>query len=186
MESKTCRICGELKPLAEFHRAAGMRDGHRSECKPCFRAISAARYRANPEPVKERARRWQQENPERHRANQQRYRADGRKAAKDRASYLKRTFGITVQQYDEMLAAQGGVCFLCRRPPTAWISLHVDHDHESGAIRKLLCFRCNNALGDLDDDPDLLARAAAYLADHDPEVRRLAALAQERVRALRR
>ncbi|MGH9178293.1 MAG: endonuclease VII domain-containing protein, partial [Acidimicrobiales bacterium] len=81
----------------------------------------------------------------------------------DRRSYLKRTYGITPEVYDELLARQEGVCAICRRQPTPGISLHVDHDHDSGRIRGLLCFRCNNALGDFDDDHDRLYAALRYL-----------------------
>jgi hypothetical protein len=48
-------------------------------------------------------------------------------------------------------------------PADAGYSLHVDHDHGTGRIRGLLCFRCNNALGDLEDDPALVRAAARYL-----------------------
>ena len=74
-----------------------------------------------------------------------------------------------------MLADQGGVCAVCSREPTPGISLHVDHDHETGRIRGLLCFRCNNALGDLEDDPALLRVATRYLeppAPRDPAIER--------------
>lgn len=186
MDSKSCRICGELKPLTEFHRASGMRDGHRSECKPCYRAISAARYRANPEPAKERVKRWQRDNAARYQENQRRWRESGRKAEADRRSHLRWKFGITPEQYDAMLAAQGGVCALCGRPPTEGISLHVDHHHATGAIRKLLCFDCNAGIGKLREDRDLLRAAATYLDAHDPDVARQRGLAQDRARALRR
>ena len=91
---------------------------------------------------------------------------------------------MTVEQYDEMLAAQDGGCAICSRPPTPGISLHVDHDHETGAIRRLLCFLCNNLLGDAGDDPALLEKAAAYLHAHDPVVREEVALAKARAYAL--
>src|SRR3954470_13039008 len=101
---KRCRVCGELKPLDEFYRMAGMRDGHRNDCKACNLAAKAARHAANPNPARERAKRWMRENPERFAANQARYRADGRKKASDRRSYLKRVYGITPDDYDQMLA----------------------------------------------------------------------------------
>src|SRR5687767_11928979 len=53
-----------------------------------------------------------------------------------RTSYLKRLYGITPVQYDEMLMEQGGTCALCKNPPTR-TRLHVDHDHETGKVRKL-------------------------------------------------
>ncbi|HVF75795.1 MAG TPA: endonuclease VII domain-containing protein [Acidimicrobiales bacterium] len=106
--------------------------------------------------------------------------------AKDRAGHLRRKFGITLETYDEMLAAQEGVCGICERPPRDDISLHVDHEHGTGRVRGLLCFRCNNALGDFEDDAVLLLRAADYVV-FDPEARqratqRVAALVAEHSR----
>jgi hypothetical protein len=77
--------------------------------------------------------------------------------------------------------AQDGVCVICGSPPPDESSLHVDHDHRTGRIRGLLCFTCNNALGDFGDDLDRLARAVTYLDAGDdltPQIReRAAALA---------
>ena len=181
---KRCTKCGVEQPLGNFYKAAGTRDGLRGDCKGCFQARAAARYRANPEPMKERARRWQAANPERVAENLRRYQQSGRKAASDRRSYLKRKYGVTPEWYDETLAAQGGGCAICGRPPRNDISLHVDHDHATGALRRLLCFLCNNLLGDADDDAARLRSAANYLDRHDPEVAELTALAKQRAQAL--
>jgi hypothetical protein len=62
-----------------------------------------------------------------------------------------------------MLAGQGGGCLLCGDPPREGSSLHVDHDHETGWIRGLLCFRCNAGIGMLRHDPSLLIAAAEYI-----------------------
>lgn len=79
-----------------------------------------------------------------------------------RDRYLRRTYGITEAQYDEMLEAQHGVCALCFRPPKSR-RLHVDHDHKPPyRVRGLLCFRCNRALPDY-LDAEWLRRAADYL-----------------------
>src|SRR5439155_14116970 len=160
---KRCKVCGQLKPLDDFYRLATMRDGHRNDCKACNLAAKAKRYRANPQCDRERVRRWQRENPERVRAWREAAKADGRRARNDRNSYLKRKYGITLEDYDRMLAEQVGVCAICGRQPTKGISLHVDHHHGSSAIRGLLCFRCNNAVGDFGDDPNALRRAADYI-----------------------
>jgi hypothetical protein len=181
---KRCRLCGETKSLSEFHRASTAKDGHRGECKACFRELSAARYRADPERVKRRVRKWQQDNPDRVAATQARYKADGRKQASDRRTHLKRKFGITPEVYDEMLAAQGGGCAICRKPPRDDISLHVDHDHVTGELRKLLCFDCNAGIGKFKDDPDLLRAASLYLLEHDPEFVVAGEKARERLAAL--
>ena len=158
-----------LKPLDDFYACAGMRDGHRNDCKTCNLAAKHARYVANPEPAKERTRRWREENPNLYREAQERFRASGGKAIADRRSHLKRKHGITLQDYERMLADQTGTCAICGRAPRSDISLHVDHDHETGRIRGLLCFKCNNALGDFEDHPEWLDRAASYLS-RDPEL----------------
>ena len=66
---------------------------------------------------------------------------------------------MSVADLDAMLDAQDGVCAICQTAPAA----HVDHDHETGKVRGMLCFRCNAALGQLGDDPLVVRRAARYL-----------------------
>ncbi len=77
---------------------------------------------------------------------------------------MKRTFGITPEEYDGRLAYQGGECALCGRPPKDGKSLHVDHDHDTGYVRGLLCFSCNAALGHLQDDLGRIDAALIYVA----------------------
>lgn len=62
-----------------------------------------------------------------------------------------------------MLAAQGGLCAICREAPAT----HVDHDHATGKVRGLLCFNCNGALGQFRDRQDLMLRAVVYLGGPD-------------------
>jgi hypothetical protein len=185
MDGKPCKKCGVTKPLTEFYREVTAKDGHRGECKACFSLASKARYPARRELMIQRAQRWREENPERFRATQKARRQRPEAKAKEREAHLLRKFGITQAQYDEMLAQQGGGCALCGRPPAPGISLHVDHDHVTGKVRGLLCFRHNNALGDFDDDPAMLMKAAGYLdlLSADPAV--LAAV-RARVAALPR
>ena len=169
---KVCSKCGVTKPLSEYYRDPACRDGHRPDCKVCNRAAQKARREANPDPGRARAREWQRRNRDRYRANQQSYAESGRKRVADRKSYLKRTYGISVEEYDEMLAAQDGVCAICGRRPRDDISLHVDHCHVTGRLRGLLCFRCNNGLGDFGHDPALLQAALGDLAvADDAEIR---------------
>jgi len=70
-------------------------------------------------------------------------------------------YGITPQRYDEMALSQNGQCAICSCTPTR--RLGVDHDHETGAVRGLLCSSCNFAIGLLKDSPELIDLAAAYL-----------------------
>jgi hypothetical protein len=73
-----------------------------------------------------------------------------------------RTYGLTVDAYDDMLAAQDGVCAVCGQPPQK-LRLAVDHDHDTGQVRALLCGECNRALGCIHDDPARLRALADYL-----------------------
>jgi hypothetical protein len=71
-------------------------------------------------------------------------------------------YGLTVDAYDALLAEQGGCCAICGDPPGKR-PLAVDHDHETGDVRGLLCLPCNTGLGLFRDDLERLAAAAAYL-----------------------
>jgi len=167
-----------------FYKMKGMRDGYRNDCKACNLAAKHERYVANPEPVKNRARQWQKENADRHAAWQREYRAQPHRKLADRAGHLKRKFGLTLAQYDELLASQNGGCAICGDAPEAGTSLHIDHDHDTGAVRGLLCVRCNNALGQLKEDAQLVRAAAAYLDGHDAAVAEEVGLARARARLL--
>jgi hypothetical protein len=82
---------------------------------------------------------------------------------------LKTQYGITRDEFEALFEAQGGACAICRTeqlpvsgafPSTQW---NVDHHHESGTIRGILCSLCNWGLGQFRDSPDLLRAAIAYL-----------------------
>lgn len=79
---------------------------------------------------------------------------------------LQRRFGITFDQYNEMLAKQNGGCLICGKPEKSGRPLSVDHDHKTGRVRGLLCSNHNTAIGLLGDDPILALQAAAYLLEH--------------------
>ena len=74
----------------------------------------------------------------------------------------KYLYGLLSGDYDEMLVAQGGVCAICRRPPSD-NPLDVDHDHTTGEVRGLLCHRCNVGLGYFGDGLLGLESALRYL-----------------------
>lgn len=85
-----------------------------------------------------------------------------------RAKRLQKNYGLSVAKYAEMLEQQDGVCAVCERGETMLQkgrvqSLSVDHDHETGRVRGLLCHACNVALGMLREDPALMMRLALYI-----------------------
>jgi hypothetical protein len=77
--------------------------------------------------------------------------------------HLKRHFSMSVADYEQMLRDQDGVCAICRRAERFRGRLCVDHDHETGRVRGLLCLLCNSALGGFRDDVGLLLAAVHYL-----------------------
>lgn len=81
---------------------------------------------------------------------------------------LRRMYGITLEEYQEMVLRQKGLCAICGRMPVGKHNqavLHVDHDHETGRVRGLLCSHCNRGLGFFRESADLLRAAVDYLAD---------------------
>jgi len=93
-----------------------------------------------------------------------------------RNSTLKGKYGITLEKYEEMLEAQDGVCVICEQPEKAvdnrtglLRNLAVDHCHDTGEIRGLLCSCCNRAIGYFRHNSNIALRAALYLEQHQGE-----------------
>jgi hypothetical protein len=82
--------------------------------------------------------------------------------------YNLRKYGLTPDDYEALLASQGGTCAICGESPRGvgrYGRLVVDHEHASGKIRGLLCSNCNRALGWFRDSPSILRAAESYLLD---------------------
>lgn len=139
---KVCTQCLTEKPLDEFYEGRG-KLGRRAACKACCNKSAQAH--------------WAKES--------ERYKAYNRGRRDEMSTYLRRYnlfryYKMSVEQYDEMLVSQGGVCALCGRPPTSSRRLAVDHDHAccpgketcGGCVRGLLCGNCNKCLGVLEND----------------------------------
>ncbi len=136
--TRRCCKCGEEKPLAEFHKDRKSKHGHTYACKAC-RIISGKAWFKAMNPVRVRARE------------------------------LKK-YGLTEETYQTMLTTQHGCCAICGGNETvisSWTKrlkrLAIDHDHDTGIVRGLLCGRCNQGLGYFKHDPKLLLAAVAYL-----------------------
>lgn len=116
LSEKPCGICKVVKPLSEFWKNRSRKDGYKFECKDCARTYT---------------KRWEASNRE------------------HRKSYSRKrkieTYGISVSDYEELLLVQGGVCAFCAEPCKTGRFLAVDHDHETGEVRGLLCAGCNAA-----------------------------------------
>jgi hypothetical protein len=143
-DKRQCSICKELKDFSEFEFMRSL-NRYRPRCKVC-----ELKYRA------EYRNRTREHINEYGRSHNYKY--------KDvvRESKYKSKFGITLKDYNDILASQGGVCATCGKPPNRK-ALSVDHDHRTGKVRGLLCQDCNFALGHVKDNPTILERLIDYL-----------------------
>ena len=115
---------------------------------------------------KEKRKEYYKKHPEKLKESQQKYRARPDIKKIDRGYNLKK-YGITLEEYDLLLEMQKGVCAICGKLPDETNTnnkyLHVDHCHDTGKIRGLLCNPCNMALGLFKDNPLFVRKAADYL-----------------------
>ncbi len=122
---------------------------------------------------KEKQKRWRLANPEKYKA--QRDRANQRR--KERGyyeknadtifeNYLKRTYKIDLNKYNSLLSEQSGVCAVCKNECVTGKKLAVDHNHDTGEVRGLLCAKCNRGIGNFNDNLDRLKSAVLYLEKH--------------------
>lgn len=154
---RVCSLCGESKPTADFSRRGA---GLRTDCKACCLNRAYAWQAKNPEKRKATSLRYIAKNREKLRViGREHYRKDPERF---RANSYQTLYRITIPEYDSVLLFQRGVCAGCGRPPGPR-RLAVDHDHKTGLIRGLLCWRCNNALGKIDDDISRLRSLVGYL-----------------------
>lgn len=115
---------------------------------------------------------WRKNNAKQDAAIRQRYRASAKGRAVQRDRHLRKTFGISLADFEARLKDQGGRCDICGADkPEGNGTWHVDHDHATGAVRGLLCLNCNALLGHARDSELILEFAAAYLRRHALGVR---------------
>ncbi|MHB8490618.1 MAG: endonuclease domain-containing protein [Solirubrobacteraceae bacterium] len=155
--AKSCPKCTATKPLDDFPRDKRTTSGRGSWCKACNNAWhrehrrtnadalndkQRSRYRSDPQAKLTRNRQWREANPERHKELVRRT-----DAKRDRfGEHLGRYYGLTRSDYAAMVAAQD-----------------VDHDHDTGRVRGLLCYSCNMGIGRLGDSEAGLLVAIEYL-----------------------
>lgn len=140
---KACSDCQVEKPEAEFSL---LKTGKLySYCRQCNSA---------------RSRKWSEGNRDRRRATNKAWWAkqpDRREKAKEYTHRYK--YGVEPEEYENLLHSQEGVCAICLSSK----SLRIDHNHETGEVRGLLCHGCNVALGHFMEDAVVLRRAVEYL-----------------------
>lgn len=164
-----CTLCKTEKPETDFtpSRVKATSIGFRGHCTKCYREKYACYrdpeyhrewYDANRETLNQRQNERRRANPERTR----RYRDTERSNGTRRRTTLRR-HGLTQEQHETLLESQGGVCAICKSCCPSGRSLAIDHCHDTGKVRGLLCMRCNHGIGSLRDSVELLNAAAMYL-----------------------
>jgi hypothetical protein len=144
---KTCSHCGKVKPESEFyprHSRRGRPNAVSSQCKTCMAILARQRY----------------------------HKTDPSHITQQKRKYALRNYGISQQEYENLLEEQNWVCKTCGQPETKLhpathkvLCLSVDHDHQTGRVRGLLCHRCNMALGLVHDDPEILSNMIEHLKE---------------------
>jgi len=135
--SKKCTKCGTYKAFKDFDTRKASKDGLTAQCTICLRVKSMKTRKDNPETT--------------------------------RANNLKNRFDMTIEQYNIIFLKQKGKCVICQKSETIkdkrgsvkWLS--IDHNHNTGKVRGLLCNACNTGLGKMGDSIKVLESAIKYL-----------------------
>ena len=144
--TKTCSKCRFEKPIEDFHINRKSKDGKQHRCKECSKELTQAATKV-----------WRTNNPT-------------AASASNIRTKIKLKYGLTLEEITKLLDTQNGCCAICDEP-ISFIANdkrskpHVDHDHETGIVRGLLCLTCNTGLGMFRDSKNLLEQASVYLSN---------------------
>lgn len=133
--NKICHKCKKEKDISNFDIDKSVRDGYSSKCKICRRAYQKDYYKKNINKVKSRD--------------------------------LKQSYGISLDDKQKMINSQGNKCYICKKSfkNLSTKEIHVDHDHKSGKVRKILCHRCNRILGFAEENKNIFKQMILYLEE---------------------
>jgi hypothetical protein len=192
MTTKRCGHCHNEQPMTDFTSDKKFKDGLYPVCRACRAALWQERKARDPEKMRTQAReamrRWREDPTNREKAAE--YQAAYRAARTDeeikrdreenrqrmllphnqrrtKNRYTLHKYGLTLFEYEgvyaRLLRQQQGVCAVCGDAPSDKEPLNLDHHHETGTVRALLCGHCNRALGLLREDPKRIAALLAYV-----------------------
>lgn len=134
----TCKKCGVTQPLTEYYKTTDRKSGHKTVCKTCIKS----------EPRTEKKKEYMKEYSKKY--------------------FLKTRYNLTQEDYVALLVNQNHKCAICGvdEQELSNKKLYVDHNHETGQVRELLCHNCNVSLGLLKESIQTLTKAIAYLDKH--------------------
>lgn len=159
MKTKRCSRCGKTKPMADYYNRSNGATPH-SACKQCERCMARDWYVRNREAAKQKYRDWRKKNLEKVAEYRKRNRA------KIYRQECARKYKVSPTWIDEQIAKQNWCCAICGRR-FEWGKKqsrpNVDHNHETGAVRALLCSRCNSVIGLTEESVAILRAMEKYL-----------------------
>ena len=153
LTEKTCNKCNKTLPISNFWKAKTTADRHHNACKDC----EAERWKT-----------WYAEDTNFKRLKNSIRNKEYSQTDKGQENELRkklRLYGITLEDYIQLLVRCGGLCEICHENE----AYAIDHDHTTGEVRGLLCNTCNLALGAFKDDKNLMSAAILYLDTYGAE-----------------
>lgn len=150
METKKCSKCKIEKPFDAFFKDKGRKIGIRCKCKECCKQDTYEWRAKNKSQYNNYVAMWRAKNGDRQHKTE-----------------IKRRYGLSIEKYNELLAIQKCSCAICGKAHDPSIKrgrLYVDHNHDTGEVRGLLCAGCNAMIGHANDDVFILKKAIAYLS----------------------
>lgn len=145
---KKCSKCKEIKETKYFYTSTQKNDGYDSWCKKC-KLLANQKYVKNPEVAA-----WKREY---------RRKYNFTKRQRNKINRMKRLYGVTYEEYLNLISKQKGKCAICREILNQDRFTHIDHCHKTDAVRGLLCHNCNQGLGHFKDNLQILSKAIRYL-----------------------
>lgn len=161
MKVKVCTKCKIAKSVDLFVLDKYRKDGLSCRCKDCRNTYYNNYYKNNPEKALEKNKKQKE--------NRKNFYNSEKGIVSSRKAHLKTKFGITLEEYNKLSEKQNHVCQICGKTEMNSKNkvLCIDHNHNTGEIRGLLCGLCNTALGNFLDKKELLINAIKYLEKYD-------------------
>lgn len=166
---KICATCNTLKAIEDFRVDARSNDGRQYVCRPCMKIKDKSFRKRRPESGLKSRNEWEKRNLVKRSAMARIIRE--KNPDRGFVANLRNSYGMEPEEYNRMHARQGGLCAICLLPECHVMNgkikrLSVDHCHETGRIRALLCAKCNHAIGMIKDNHETALKMAQYLLRH--------------------
>lgn len=161
---KICSVCFENKALSSFSKDRANKDGLRSNCRICVNKYNKIQRTKHPERNRINCKSYRENNLEKIKNGQKNHYLKN----KDRITnkILMKTYGISLEYKKELFDYQCGQCKICSTRFEKVGSAHIDHCHETGKIRGLLCQKCNRGIGMFNEQINLLKIAIEYIENN--------------------